>query len=167
MFAHILVAFDGSPPARRALATAVEVAGRFRAALTVAFVRRAGAGPTDSVLESLVPLADEGKALGAVVEETRSLALAQGATAVDAIVLEGDVVETLLGAIERVRPDLIVVGSRGLSRGQRIFQGSVSSDLVNRAPCPVLVVRGSRGHAPRTEGRGAATEPHATAHRSS
>ncbi len=156
MFGRILVAFDGSPPARRALHAAIEVAGRFHAAVTIAFVRRAGAGPTDTVLESLVPLADEGKALGTVVEETRAQALAQGASSVESIVLEGDVVESLLGAIERIRPDLVVVGSRGLSRGQRIFQVSVSSDLVNRAPCPVLVVRGGRGHPARTPGAEAA-----------
>ncbi|MGD0250951.1 MAG: universal stress protein [Thermoplasmata archaeon] len=34
-----------------------------------------------------------------------------------------------------------MVGSRGLSTARRILLGSVSTALVNHAPCPVLVVR--------------------------
>jgi nucleotide-binding universal stress UspA family protein len=37
--------------------------------------------------------------------------------------------------------DLIVVGSRGLNPVQRILLGSVSSKVVHRAECDVLVVR--------------------------
>jgi nucleotide-binding universal stress UspA family protein len=37
--------------------------------------------------------------------------------------------------------DLIVVGSRGLNPVQRILLGSVSSKVVHRAACDVLVVR--------------------------
>ena len=165
MFDRILVAFDGSPPARRALSTAVEIASRFHSAITIAFVRQSNAGPTDTVLESLVPLAGEGKAFGAVVDEARSHALAQGAASVDSLVLGGDVVESLLSWIDRNHPDLVVVGSRGLSRGQRIFQGSVSSDLVNRAACPVLVVRGGRSHAARPDARPGSSEAAGTTRR--
>ena len=37
--------------------------------------------------------------------------------------------------------DLIVVGSRGLNPVQRMLLGSVSSKVVHRAACDVLVVR--------------------------
>jgi nucleotide-binding universal stress UspA family protein len=37
--------------------------------------------------------------------------------------------------------DLIIVGSRGLNPIQRMLLGSVSSKVVHRAPCDVLVVR--------------------------
>lgn len=37
--------------------------------------------------------------------------------------------------------DLVVVGSRGLSRVERVLLGSVSTKVVQRAPCDVLVVR--------------------------
>ena len=37
--------------------------------------------------------------------------------------------------------DLIVVGSRGLGRLERLFIGSVSTKVVQRANCDVLVVR--------------------------
>ena len=37
--------------------------------------------------------------------------------------------------------DLIIVGSRGLNPVQRMLLGSVSSKVVHRATCDVLVVR--------------------------
>ena len=37
--------------------------------------------------------------------------------------------------------DLIVAGTRGLGAFGRMVLGSVSTNLVNQAPCPVLVVR--------------------------
>jgi nucleotide-binding universal stress UspA family protein len=56
-------------------------------------------------------------------------------------VLPGSVFEALLAHLEQAPPDLVVVGTRGRSRGSRILLGSVSSRLVTEAPCPVLVVR--------------------------
>ncbi len=142
MFERIVVAFDGSPPARRALTAAIEVAGRFHSHLTIAFVRPAGSNPTDSVLESLVPMPDGGKTFATVVDETRAQATARGATAVESMMLGGEVAETLLAWIDRHHPDLVIVGSRELSRGRRLLLGSVSSALVQEASCPILVVRG-------------------------
>ena len=40
-------------------------------------------------------------------------------------------------------PDLIVVGSHGYSRWERLLLGSVSDSVVHHAPCSVLVVRSS------------------------
>jgi nucleotide-binding universal stress UspA family protein len=151
MFGRVLVAFDGSAPARRAVQVAVEIAGRFHSVLTIAHVRPSGVAGADPLLESLVPLSEEGKAFGAVVEEVRAKALAQGAAVVESVLLQGDVVETLLDWLDRHHQDLTIVGSRGLTRGRRLLLGSVSSGLVNQAPCPILVVRGAREHRPHAE----------------
>ncbi|KAJ2963929.1 hypothetical protein NQZ79_g1092 [Umbelopsis isabellina] len=37
--------------------------------------------------------------------------------------------------------DLLVIGSRGLSKVRKVFVGSVSENCVHECPCPVLVVR--------------------------
>jgi nucleotide-binding universal stress UspA family protein len=159
MFARVFVGFDGSAPARLAVHAATEIATRFHSTLTIAIVRSGGSTPTDALLESLVPLPEGGKAFGAVVDEVRTKAVAEGAAGVESVILEGEVLETLLHWISHHHPDLVVVGSRGLSRGRRLLLGSVSSGLVNRAPCPVLVVRASREHHSRGVGHGATDVP--------
>ncbi len=150
MFGRILVASDGSAPARRACSVAATLAGRFHAHLTVAVVRPPPKKGTDPYLESLVPEAADGKTLSEVVEEVQRDALEQGAGGFDSVTLRGEVPEALLEWLKQKPYDLVVVGSRGLSRGQRILLGSVSLRLASEAPCPVLVVRGRNlGHASR------------------
>lgn len=56
----------------------------------------------------------------------------------EAVVLEGQPAEALLGAAEDA--ELIVVGSRGLGGFKRLMLGSVSDQVVHHAMCPVLVV---------------------------
>ncbi len=147
----VLVGFDGSHHARRACALATEVAGRFGSALTLVIVRTPKVPGLDPALEDLVPVTREGKAFVGVLEEIREKAIAAGASRCDTVYLVGDPLESLLDWLHHHPQDLVVVGSRGLSRGQRLLLGSISSGLVNRAPCPVLVVRGHPDAAPRGE----------------
>ena len=50
---------------------------------------------------------------------------------------ESRIVETA----EQMKADLIVVGSHGYNRWERLLLGSVSDSVVHHAPCSVLVVR--------------------------
>lgn len=50
---------------------------------------------------------------------------------------------TILNVADRFDPDLLVVGSRGLGPFTSALLGSVSEELVDHAPCPVLVARGT------------------------
>jgi nucleotide-binding universal stress UspA family protein len=160
MFHRILVAFDGSGPARQAVNVAIEVGAKFQSELTVAFVRPAWEDPADPVLESLVPMTGEGKSFRALVDDLRAEALAAGAAAVESAVLHGEVADALLGWIDRHHPDLAIVGSRSLSRGQRLLQGSVSGTLVARARCPVLVVHSGWSVSPRPPPRSSGATAH-------
>ncbi len=57
--------------------------------------------------------------------------------------------EVLLGSPERrivetaeeINADLIIVGSHGYNRWERLLLGSVSDSVIHHAPCSVLVVR--------------------------
>lgn len=146
MLDKILVGFDGSSHARKACQIATEIASRFGATLTLAVVRPEQRSEVDAMLEDLVPSSDDGKAFSALLDEARERARGHGVTRVEVVYLRGDPLPSLLDWLARNPQDLVVVGSRGLSRGRRLLLGSVSSGLVAEAPCPVLVVRGHREH---------------------
>ncbi|MGA9839521.1 MAG: universal stress protein [Thermoplasmata archaeon] len=153
MFERIFVAFDGSPESRRACRVAIELAARFHSSLTVGTVHPTSKVPSDGHLESVLPYDSEGRSLAVLIDELRASARSQGVTSVEPVFLQGEVVPALLEFLGSHPHDLAVAGSRGLSRGRRLLLGSVSSGLVNDAPCPVLVVRGKlrrAGTAPRS-----------------
>lgn len=146
---RVLLATDGSPHARAAVA----LLGRFglprSAAVLLLHVvkmddyvasRLLAAGRSD-----LLKLADKLR-LARKQAGTRVLELAQrtlkrhGVTA-DVLLKEGDPAETILHAAERLRTDLVVMGSRGLTGMRRLLLGSVSHKVARHSPCSVLVVR--------------------------
>ncbi len=57
---------------------------------------------------------------------------------------EGLPAEEILVLAEELGADLVVVGSRRAGRARRLITGSVSEDVVHRASCPVLIVRGEK-----------------------
>eukprot|EP00026_Physarum_polycephalum_P018453 Phypoly_transcript_20047.p1 GENE.Phypoly_transcript_20047~~Phypoly_transcript_20047.p1 ORF type:complete len:153 (+),score=23.44 Phypoly_transcript_20047:107-565(+) len=52
----------------------------------------------------------------------------------------GTAIEVIKDTVDKVHPDILVLGSRSLNVVQRLFLGSVSTHFVQHAPCPVLVV---------------------------
>lgn len=56
-------------------------------------------------------------------------------------IVTGDPSEEIIRLANIYQADLIVIGSRGLTGVKRIIQGSVSSQVVEDAPCSVLVVK--------------------------
>ena len=60
-------------------------------------------------------------------------------------IVSGDPSEEIIRLANIYHADLIVIGSRGLTGLKRIIQGSVSSQVVEEAPCSVLVVKPEEG----------------------
>jgi universal stress protein A len=55
--------------------------------------------------------------------------------------LNGSPESRIVEKAEEVEADLIIVGSHGYNRWERLLLGSVSDSVIHHAPCSVLVVR--------------------------
>jgi nucleotide-binding universal stress UspA family protein len=60
----------------------------------------------------------------------------------DALVLRGIPEAAILEAAKARGADLLILGSRGRSGLSRFLLGSVAEQVIGKANCPVLVVRG-------------------------
>ena len=54
------------------------------------------------------------------------------------------VIDTIVTHVEKDQADLLVVGSRTLTKTERLHLGSASESLLRHAPCSILIVRGVR-----------------------
>jgi len=54
------------------------------------------------------------------------------------------VIETIVKQVESDHTELLVIGSRGLTKRERLHLGSVSETLLKYTPCSVLIARGVR-----------------------
>jgi len=136
MFKSILVAWDGSEHARRALAEAVDIAHTQDARLTlltVAAPLHAWPGYVPPVSEADLISAAE-KILG------EGEALVPDGIPVSGRTAAGDPGVELLKRAGAADHDLIVMGSRGRGAVRSAFLGSVSHFVLNHTTVPVLIV---------------------------
>jgi nucleotide-binding universal stress UspA family protein len=70
-------------------------------------------------------------------------------TAATAMVVRGTAAAALLEEIERDEDTLVAVGASRVGRARGIVEGSVTSELIHRGPCSVLVARPARDGFPR------------------
>jgi len=138
---RIAVAFDDSPEAAQALATAADLARRAGGRLRVLTAVNGAVG--------LYPPLDPG-AYAEIAELARTAARERLDAAVaglegveaDTAVLDGEPAVALLD--DARDDDLLVCGSGGKGPFRRVLMGSVSTTLLREAACPVVIVpRGS------------------------
>ena len=115
-----LIAYDGTPSARRALARAV-------------FLHRDGARV------GLIHVSEHGDDREGHLEEARA-ALAGSGIEADSIAVAGSAAHAICVAAERDGYDTIVVGRRNLRGAGQLLLGSVASRVVAGATCDVVVV---------------------------
>jgi nucleotide-binding universal stress UspA family protein len=54
------------------------------------------------------------------------------------------VIDSIVKRVETDHADLLAIGSRELTKSERLYLGSVSESLLRHAPCSILIVRGKR-----------------------
>lgn len=74
--------------------------------------------------------------------EAEAETVRESGLAVSALTLDGDPKEVLVREAESWQADCIFLGARGLGALERLFLGSVSSSVAERATCSVEIVRG-------------------------
>jgi nucleotide-binding universal stress UspA family protein len=130
----ILLAYDGGEPARRALATAADLALAFDAGVGVVSVV-----PFHPGRDAEDPW-DDREVHARELVEAKELLFERG---LEAVLLEpsGDPAKTIERIAEEGAYDTIVVGSRHLGAMDRVLQGSVSEHVATHAEATVVIAR--------------------------
>jgi nucleotide-binding universal stress UspA family protein len=136
MYGNVLVAYDGTDGATAALRQAADIARADGAALSIAWsvAERSALDPPET------RRSDPEAAARARRELEEVIATLDPALGAAPWVVAGPAGEAVLAVARDIEADLIVTGSRGRGRIARTLLGSVSSELVHKAHCDVLVV---------------------------
>lgn len=137
---HILAAIDDSPHAQAASAQAVQLARRHKATLTFLHVAIPATPRNPMSRAEALRVAHLAEATGQrLLVEAQLRAASPGCCRTELHV--GPPAELICRRARELSVDLIVVGSRGLGLLDRLFLGSVSAAVTQRAHCSVLIVR--------------------------
>ena len=138
MIKRILLAYDGSEPAKKALDTALDIAGKYQAKLFVLTVVQPPDFGEDVETEAIIENSRNfhERALAPV----KLLVGARGTNAVFEVAV-GHPAEQIIYHADRYEVDLIVLGHRGKSLFRRLLLGSVTKQVTQYADRTVLVVR--------------------------
>ena len=150
MISTILVPTDGSEHAAKAIGFAGDLAAKYGAAIHLVHVLPdLGASNIPPELRSFARLehvevterdviksfADE------VLHRGSTLAREHGAGDIETTIAVGGPAEQTLELAERLKADLIVMGSRGLGDLKGLLMGSVSHKVSQLAPCTCITVK--------------------------
>ena len=145
---RILVAIDGSESANRAVDLITSIPH-----LDDCLVRLVSVAPNRSEIlgvpwgKAIPPdaAALEASVVGvhraALDDARREIGSARADMDVEMVLARGRAASTIVGQAREMDADLVVVGHRGMGEWESRLLGSVSAEVVDHAPCPVLVVR--------------------------
>ncbi|ACB40157.1 universal stress protein [Pyrobaculum neutrophilum] len=134
----IVVGYDGSVQAKKALSKAKELAEKFGAKIYIVHV-------IDTAVLSLSDVFSSPTVLASLREKAEQLVKEAVQTVggnAEGKILEGDPAHEIVKFAREVNASLIVLGARGLSTIRRVLMGSVSSRVVQESPIDVLIVKG-------------------------
>jgi|SRR4030095_6588251 nucleotide-binding universal stress UspA family protein len=138
---RILVPIDFSDCSKKALQYALALAKTHEAAVTLLYVVAPAYGVAElsgiesAQLEVTMREGGEKELAKLSVDELR------GEVAVEALVRTGSPAVQIIEAAQSLPADLIVISTHGRTGLKHVLLGSVAEHVVQRAPCPVFVVR--------------------------
>lgn len=160
MIHHVLVPTDGSENAERAVRFSAQVADRRHLAeVTVVYVhlrvppaahQGAHVLEPEQPVQAVQPLYGEPDSeelvhareiVDRAIAEIKSLVTSPEVTVTGRVVVDDRVDDGVLRVADEIKADIIVMGTRGLSPLRGAIMGSVSHALIEKATCPVLIVK--------------------------
>ena len=138
MMKKILLAYDGSDPAKKALATALDLARKYQAELYVLTVAQPPDFGEDVETEAIIE--NSRNYHERILAPVKDLVATSGVTAQFEVAV-GHPAEQIIYHADRYQVDLIVLGHRGKSLFRRLLLGSVTKQVTQYADRTVLVVR--------------------------
>ena len=143
MFERILVSVDGSKDSEKAVELAAELARTYGSSVLAVHGRDVpfiapNPRPAAARVERWETEEDAQQLLDGAVSKLREAGVnVRG----EVLPGEGRIGYKILEAAEADRSNLIVLGSRGMSRVEEVMIGSVSHKIIHMAKCPVLLAR--------------------------
>jgi nucleotide-binding universal stress UspA family protein len=131
---NILVGYDDSAPAKRALTLAEDLAGRYGARVVIVTVLRPLDIPVDVMAPTETQVLGARRALEREADRIRGLGIR-----VVAFVEVGEPTRTLFEIAERLDIDLTILGRSGKGALARLMMGSVTTSLLHRTTKPIMV----------------------------
>ena len=147
MYKRILVGFDDSEVARRALDEALELAKESAAAVRVIHAVDVMLLSTGEVYMDLEAYRRERMAAGQEVLERAKAMAQQQAVEVETALIEVEGTQfsnAIIAEARRWGAELIVLGTHGRGAMAHLLMGSVAERVVRHSPMPVLLVKGEK-----------------------
>ena len=152
MINRILVATDASAASNRALKMAAHLAGQWDAELLIVHVIRDMQIPYEikeipelesQQIESFSEAREKimRKIADTVLRNAKEKVEKVGANKVETVIGTGDPATSILSLAKRRKMDMIVIGTRGLSKLKGTILGSVSRKVTNNAETSCLIIR--------------------------
>jgi nucleotide-binding universal stress UspA family protein len=149
-FSNILVAIDGSEISMKAAVYAIDIVKKNKSqliALTVldiSTLRRISSSFITAPTYGLKELEEKRKEAQQWLDKFEKLAAKENNVKLKSEIIEDPISRvgsSIVDYAERENVDLIVIGSRGRTGFKKMLLGSVASDVVTYAHCPVMVVK--------------------------
>ena len=134
-YRKVLIAVNGS---REVLDRGLELAGDEKCWVTVVKVIPSNEGDLELVgVKNIGDVLESNKTK--VMGEIKAVAAEEGAL-IKARLEEGDIPDKIVEVAEEEKCDLIIMGANKRNWFKRLFGKGIVEEVINNAPCPVLVV---------------------------
>ncbi len=141
-FKNIMVPYDGSSCSNKAFKISLELAKKHRTSIRIVTCIQAtqkiwlmDVGYDNSVFIKHKTAAKKD------LLKLEVIAKNEGIKSSSTIIVAQSIVKPLLSFAKSRKIDLIVMGSHGRTGLDKLFLGSIANGVLNRAHCPVLIIR--------------------------